>query len=161
MTIEQLYKDYNKKLYIYALNKFGDISLAEDFVQRTFLSCLVHKYDASRGASYFTWLVSLLQYEIRTYYRELADKGIPTPEQFVPLEEVGTELGIYSSAHIEQYVEAALAIKKLPPPLRDIAFKYYVEGWTFEELGEQYHFTRQNMHRIICNIAKRLREPHV
>ena len=157
MLLEQLYTEYQKKLLTIALRQLGDLDMAQDFVQRTFLSALHHGYNPAKGANPYTWLVNLLQWEIQTHYREQTERGVP-PEKLLPLEEMGEELGVYSPVSMERSVDAAICIKRLPLSLRGVAEQYFLWGYTADEIATQLSVAPRTIKRMITRIYNTLRE---
>ena len=157
MLLEGLYNQYYQKLLTIALGEFRDLDVAEDFVQRTFLSALHYGYNPERGANPYTWLVNLLKWEIQTYYKEKAELHTP-PEQYVPLDEVGEAIGVHSHLTLERMVDAALCLKRLPPSLQGVAMKYFLEGWTAEEIAEDAGVSHRTVKRMITRVYNRFRE---
>lgn len=69
--IEQWVDLYADKLYAFAVLKLKDKSLAEDFVQDTFLAALQSEKSFRSESGVYTWLIAILKNKIADYYRKL------------------------------------------------------------------------------------------
>ncbi|HKK02115.1 MAG TPA: sigma-70 family RNA polymerase sigma factor, partial [Desulfuromonadales bacterium] len=61
---------YGDFLYRFAMSRVGDVQLAEDLVQETFLAALKTSSSFAGRSSERTWLVSILKRKIIDHYRQ-------------------------------------------------------------------------------------------
>ncbi len=66
---------YANKLYAYALSRVGNVELAEDMVQETFLAGLKSLSSFKGNSTEYTWLMSILKRKVVDYYRQKATQS--------------------------------------------------------------------------------------
>lgn len=152
MNIESIYKQYHRRLSSIVYTQLGSLELADEIVQRTFLSLLLNKYRHQCGTSVTTWLIQLLKWEIAEYCKESYNQV--QLEALPEWDEIGAELGI-EPIDIEKLVDISLAIKRLPIPLCKLAIEYFLEGYTEEELAIRSGKSVRTIQRMLSSIYRR------
>lgn len=70
---------YTNVLYAWALRKTGDIHLAEDLVQDTFLAAAEGLQNFEGKSTPKTWLMAILKYKIASHYRRAINRQTAHP----------------------------------------------------------------------------------
>jgi RNA polymerase sigma factor (sigma-70 family) len=139
--MEQLYQRYSRPLYALAYQLIADPSLAEDFVQETFISVWRHanSYSPQHG-SVHNWLFSIQRHCVIDYIRSIQRRSTlknATWEDF-DQQELITTFDIWEEVwRLEQKTQVHTALNKLSPEQRLMIQLAYFQGWSYPEIAEK------------------------
>lgn len=82
-ALAELYKRYSKKLLGYFINMFkGNVALAEDFLQDTFVKILDKKHLFNTERKFYSWLFTIASNSCKTYFRDQKKHSLVVSNQF-------------------------------------------------------------------------------
>lgn len=155
LTVEELYKEYHKKVYGYIYLRVKDHAEAEDITSDVFAK-IVEKIDTfdSEKASYSTWIFTITKNMVISRFRrhhesedieelQLSD-GSASPLDTVILSERSEIL--------------AEALKQLSQRDRDIIIARYYYDHSFKQIGEMMDMTEANARVTHGRVLKKLKE---
>lgn len=120
----------------------GNVTMAEDAVQETFLKAY-HRMDEFRGdSSEKTWLmriaINVCKDIRRSGWFRMIDHAVDLERLQMPA----------VSSHGE-YMELTAAILKLPRKYREVVWLYFYEGFKMEEIAHMLHISASSVSRRI------------
>ena len=134
-VLQQLMTTYTNLIFSVCLKMTGDYFTAEDLTQETFLSAYEH-LDSFDGKNEKAWICRIASNLCIDYKRQAARRMIPTSEEEMP--PVATEeepLGLYLNREVME--DLGEKCRSLKPPYDAVAFAYYYEGRTADEIAEK------------------------
>ena len=143
--ITELYTVYRAELLKYCLSICGNTGDAEDLLQETFtralssLDLLEELGEKERRA----WLYRVAR---NLFYDSCRRKAVR--QRHLPQPEAETDGGF-------SVPETAMLLSALPPDLSLLFIRRYFEGWTSQELAEEYGMTPSGV-RAALNRARRI-----
>lgn len=149
--LTRLIMQHEKELLRMCCVYLGDVVLAEDAVQETFLKAY-KKMDGFRGeCSEKTWLIRIALNVckdmrgtswFRFVNRNVDFERLEMPVQFVP----------------EDQLALTEAIMKLPHKYREVVYLYYDEGLKLREIADILHLSASSVSRRLEKAKDRLKE---
>jgi len=145
-TFNQIYDNFNKKMYRYILNKVKRVEIAEELTQELFIRLHKHfdKYDVYK-AKISTWLYVIANNLIIDYYRTDNSDRYKNVSDFVD-SETGKEIYQFTapkSYETENVMETnelrskiEYAFSSLKPKYKRIAELYFLEDKQYNEIAE-------------------------
>jgi RNA polymerase sigma-70 factor (ECF subfamily) len=134
-AFEQLYRQYNRRVYSICLRMLGNSTEAEDLTQDVFVQ-LFRKVGSFRGESAFTtWLHRMTVNQVLMHFRKRGVRHESTTDdgELPTLIEVGTDRP--SNMPIIDSIALERAISELPPGYRTVFVLHDVEGYEHEEIA--------------------------
>lgn len=153
--IATLYVQYQKKLNIHVYitiqdTIIKDTCMVEDIVQDVFLEA-VKKYDSFKNhPNQIGWLYQTAQYKIKEYERKLRKLNESDIEE---LEDVMADDNV--SGYLETELKLLLC-EAMTPEERLRYYRYFLWGWTIEEIAEAEGISVNNMRVKITRLKKKL-----
>jgi RNA polymerase sigma-70 factor (ECF subfamily) len=156
----------------FAMGQVGDMNVAEDLVQETFLAAVKARATFSGRSSERTWLVGILRHKVydhlRKTCRERAVRQEPMPmhdgeaweESVLWVHTVAAESQLPSRrielAEFRQHLE--LALGALPPRVAQVFQLYEIEERPNHEVCARMNITESNLWVMLHRARKQLRE---
>ncbi len=159
LDIDALFRQYQAKVYAYALHHLGNSVDAEDAVSRVFLQAQKHKgsYDASRSAP-STWLYAITRNETRMVLRgRRRDRVVPGLDSGELLSE-SSELPETYIIQEELLERLADAMEKLAERERDILLLRFYSGLSSKEVAARMGLSNANVRYLQTMALRRLRK---
>lgn len=131
-SLEEIYKMYSKKVFLFLLSKTEDEQLAEELTQETFFQA-VQCIDGFKGnSSVLTWLCGIA--------KNVWLKYLSKNKEILSLDESTLEL-IKSSDQDEKFVlweqrEVLQVIHCMKEPMREVMYLRLISNLSFAEIGE-------------------------
>ena len=126
--LEQIYREYARKVYGYLLSLGADRALAEDLMQDTFLKASQNILQFRHDSTLSSWLCAIA----RNLYRDALRRQKPT----VPVEE--TEIPVYDK---QRDLRLFSCLHQLEEPYREIVYLRNFAGMSFREIGDIFSRT--------------------
>ena len=127
-----LYEEHAEQVYKFLLRLCGDVHLAEDLLQDTFLKAMQSADSFDNRCKFTTWLCQIAK---NTYYDSLRRK------KRHPMEALTEEIPAKDSVE-EQVVDSQSAqevrklVHRLPEPYKEVFLLRYYGELSFREIGE-------------------------
>lgn len=150
---EQLYRENQKRLFLYARAVLSDATLADDVVQDTFHTALLHIDDLIHHANPAGWLMKTLKFKIANCEKARArwmKRCVSIDEQYPNLPSVSNP---------EENIPALLAEiqKVLKPEDYEFLMRFAMDGATHKQLAEELGITVWASQKRLERIRKGLR----
>lgn len=146
-SLDEIYRNYSKNVYMFLLSKTCNEDLAEELTQQTFF-CAVSSINKFKGdSSVLTWLCGIAQNLWRKYLRD--------NKQGEALSDYEEELKS-ASAEEETFVrwenvEILKLLHKLDEPIREVMYLRLIGEISFAQIGEimgkKENWARVNFYR--------------
>ena len=149
-AFNSLYEKYSGMVYGFIRKRLRP-SEAEDFYQKVWRH-LHEKKDLYQNQPFGPWFFVLIKHLLIDEYRRLGKRSET---------EFTTELleKIYNSS---ERMDVSEVLEQLPPSVRDLVEKYYLDGLSYEELEEETGLSqtglRQRLSRAIRGLRKKIEE---
>lgn len=132
-ALQQMMSKYKNLIFSICLKMTGDYFTAEDLTQETFLSVYEHM-DSFDGRNEKAWICRIASNLCIDYRRQAARRMIPTSDEEMPPSVTEEEpLGLYINREaMEELKQRCGALK---PPYDAVAYAYYYEGRTADEIA--------------------------
>ena len=135
-SVQQMYEEYARPVYLYLLSLCHDEKTAEDLAQETFYQAMksIRRYDGS--CRLMTWLCQIGKH---LWYQELdrrKKRGVPLPLQDEIIgspEETSADAALESD---ENRVSLFRAMQTLEPTAREIVYLRAMGDLSFRQIGE-------------------------
>lgn len=160
---------YGDYLYGFALSRVHNETIAEDFVQETFLSALKSHETFSENSSIKTWLTAILKHKIIDHYRRLSrqisfDSEADEDEFFnekgnwrdSPSDWYATPEKLFEQKEFQEILHNCLA--DLPENLRLVFTLREIEGFSGNEICEILNITPNNLWVLLYRARFQLRQ---
>lgn len=132
-ALQQMMTKYKNLVFSICLKMTGDYFTSEDLTQETFLSVYEHM-DSFDGKNEKAWICRIASNLCIDYKRQAARRMIPTSEEEMPPAVTEEEpLGMYINREVME--ELGQRCRRLKPPYDEIAYAYYYEGKTADEIA--------------------------
>lgn len=131
-SIEEIYRNHSKKVYMFLLSKTCDHDLAEELTQETFF-CAVSNIGKFKGnSSILTWLCGIAQNLWLKYLRDhKIDQELSTVEEKLTISSAEDELFIKW-----ENVEVLKMLHNLNEPIREVMYLRLIGEISFAQIGE-------------------------
>ncbi|MBO5335667.1 MAG: sigma-70 family RNA polymerase sigma factor [Lachnospiraceae bacterium] len=150
-SVDRIYVEHRKKLQIFVRATVKNEYVADDIVQDVFLE-LLKKYDSfEKHPNQIGWLYRTAAYKIKEYERRMIK------QREVAMEAESTERGNDESGYSD--IEFKLLIKKILSPEESLRYiRYYIWGYSVDEMAELEGVTANNIRVRLCRLQKKLVE---
>ena len=132
-ALQQMMSKYKNLIFSICLKMTGDYFTAEDLSQETFLSVYEH-LDSFDGKNEKAWICRIASNLCIDYKRQAARREISTSEQEMP-PAVTVEEPLELYLNRETMEEFQKRCRDLKPPYDAVAYAYYYEGKTVDEIA--------------------------
>lgn len=146
--IIKLYTEYRSELLNYCCTICGNSSDAEDLLQECFLKALsnLDLLEELEEKQQRAWLYKVAR---NLFYDACRRRAIEKKYQMQPEEETD---GGFSE------LETAMVLSTLPPDLSRVFIRRYFEGYTSNELAEEYGLSASGIRAMLSRARKILKE---
>ena len=138
---------HKSRVYGILLSLVGDVDLAEELAQETFVKAFAGIANFREDATFGTWLVQIAIHGARDHRRRMSrlrDRRVVSLEALreakrYELEPADTRRWADPSTGVESGEQIALvreALQQLPPEYREVLILKHFDGWSFEQIAE-------------------------
>lgn len=155
LTVDELYKEYYKKVYGYIYLRVRNHAEAEDIASDVFVKITekINTFDPEK-ASYSTWIFTITKNRVITHFRQHRES--------VDIEELqladDTDSPLDAAILNERSTVLAAALKQLTERDRDIIIARYYYDHSFKQIGEMMDMTEANARVAHGRALKKLKE---
>lgn len=161
--LEQLITEYKDGLILYLHTLVGDLTLAEELTEDTFVRLCVKKPRDKKTGSFKTWLYTIGRNVAISHMRKAAKATVPMDTVAELADETADLLQLYLRE--EQKILLHRGMEKLKPEYRQILWLIYFEGLGCKEaaavMGKSVHATEMLASRARQALKKELTEMEV
>ena len=128
-SLEKLYENYSRKVFLFLLSKTNDELLAEELTQETFFQAVqcIHQYKGQ--GSVLTWLCGIAKNVWLKYLRK--------HKNLVSIESTDLEIEDTKEINVQwEQKEILKLIHKMNEPMREVMYLRLVSNLSFAEIGE-------------------------
>lgn len=135
-------KDYGPMLVGTCTTLLGDVHLAQDVVQETFIRAYQHRsrFRGDNEASEKAWLtriaINLCRDQQRSKWFRFVDKRVPVEELALPMPEAGMEAK-----------QLYAAVQSLPQKYREVILLHFYQGMSVGEIAQTLHIAVSSIYR--------------
>ena len=133
-TVQQMYQEYARPVYLYLLSLCRDEKTAEDLTQETFYQAMknIRRYDGS--CRLMTWLCQIGKH---LWYQEAEKRrkrgvSVPLEEDLVPAPDENVD----SLENDENRVNLFRAMQTLEPNAREVVYLRVMGDLSFRQIGD-------------------------
>ena len=134
ITVQQMYQEYARPVYLYLLSLCRDEKTAEDLTQETFYQAMksIRRYDGS--CRLMTWLCQIGKH---LWYQEAEKRrkrgvSVPLEEDMVPAPDENVD----SLVNDENRVSLFRAMQALEPTAREVVYLRVMGDLSFRQIGD-------------------------
>lgn len=148
----QVYEHYAQRVLRFLLVRTGNLQLAEDLTQETFLSVLtkLHTY-TNTGAKFSSWLLQIALNHTRMHFRKHSNT------QTVEIDTI-RELWPTAPDHHTEWMDFFLALQKLPEADQTLLVMKYVEDMSNQDMADALQVSPNTCGVQLHRALKRLQE---
>ena len=139
--IEQYYREYGKKLYLYLMTLCNEPETAEELTQETFYQAIRSSERFNEKCAVSTWLCGIAKNVLMTYRRK------HPPAEDVEEQTVAVPSAETAAVESSERVEVFRKLHGLPEPYREVVYLRVFGGLSFREIGE-VHGNSENWARV-------------
>lgn len=135
-------KDYGPMLVGTCATLLGDVHLAQDVVQETFIRAYQHRsrFRGVNEASEKAWLtriaINLCRDQQRSKWFRFVDKRVPVEELALPMPEAGMEAK-----------QLYAAVQSLPQKYREVILLHFYQDMSVGEIAQTLHIAASSIYR--------------
>ena len=149
----ELYHSTYYALYRYVSSVTFDKNLIEDIIQETYNTAYMKRDVLEKHENPVGWLMLTARFKMQSMYKsESKHFNMKVGNEEYLLGESGDGEAEIRMIELKDAVE-----KELCPEEKELLFRYYLEGFTSEELTEQYNISKSCLKMRIKRIRERLR----
>ena len=140
-------------LYIYSI--VGDIGVAEELMEDTFVKLYVSKPKYSEKSSFKTWLYSIGKHTATDYIRRESRIRLISSETVLDIsDETNLE---YDTIKSEENKVLHKAIQRLKPEYEQVLYLSYFDNFSNKEIAEIMKKTTRQVENLLYNAKKALK----
>lgn len=140
-------------LYIYSI--VGDIGVAEELMEDTFVKLYVSKPKYSEKSSFKTWLYSIGKHTATDYIRRKSRIRLISSETILDIsDETNLE---YDTIKSEENKVLHKAIQRLKPEYEQVLYLSYFDNFSNKEIAEIMKKTTRQVENLLYNAKKALK----
>jgi len=157
--IEQLYRDYYKKIYAFLYRMCRNVHTAEDLAQETFYQAYISIHRFKGESEVYTWLASIAKHIYLKYLR----KNKMTLEE-TDLTLIADTFCSYADQPDEQFERQAVieavrrVIKKLPQKYSEVVMLRVYSELSFSQISKALGISENSAKVIYCRAKTMLSE---
>lgn len=149
--MEEIYKEYAKKIYNYLLNLTNDKDIAEELLQETFYSAVKNINKFKHESNIKTWLYTIAKNKWNDYYKKNKKSN-----EIQMIEE--SQDYLYATIeeeflNKEELISVYRRIHKLDEKSKEIVYLRVGTNFSFKEIADLVGSTEENV-RVIFHRAK-------
>ncbi len=155
----EIIKAHNNGLILYLNSIVGNISIAEELAEDTFVHLVIKKPKNKQKASFKTWLYTIARNKAIDYLRKVKKKDeLPLSE----IEDICAGNDTVEAAYFGDERKRIIYqnLTKLPADYRNVIWLYYFEGFKCDEVailfGKNTHAVETLLHRARNALKKEL-----
>jgi len=159
----KLVRRYERQLATLIRYQINDPNYAEDILQETLVDAWFGIHRLREPSRFSVWLLQIARNRCRDFHRSIQRRDQPT--EYNELEAIVNRFGQARIRQREVVTDVVDAFEELAPAERDIAKRFYLEGFTIAEIAARnlcpegtvkWHLSNARNHlRQIFGIAKR------
>lgn len=155
--MEEIYKEYSKKVYSYLFSLSNDENIAEELLQETFYSAIKNVNKFKRESSVKTWLYAIAKNKWIDYYNKSREK------KEVNLNE-DDKILFSDDTIVEDYINKyellniCKKIHNLDEKSKEIFYLRIGMNYSFKEIASIVENTEENVRVVFYRIKIKLRE---
>lgn len=148
----QLYEHYGQRVFRFLLARTGNVQLAEDLTQETFMTVLskLHMY-SNTGAKFSSWLLQIALNHARMYFRK------HNTTETVEIDSI-RELWPSAPNHHTEWMDFFLAVQKLPGDDATLLIMKFVEDMPNQDIADALQISTNTCGVQLHRALKRLQE---
>ena len=152
----QIISEYRDGLILYLNGFVGDLTVAEDLAEDTFLKLVLKKPRFSAKSSFKTWLYTIGRNLALDYLKRRRKKEIPLED----CPEISDEVLALEHSYIQQEDKMILqrAMKKLRQEYRQVLWLIYFEGFRCEQAGKIMGKSTHNIETLVYRARRALKQ---
>ena len=153
----EIIKDYKDGLQLYLCSITGNVYVAEDLTEDTFVRIITRKPRFSGKSTFKTWLYTIGRNISLDFLRKNSKKNEVSVEE---LSDLRSEEQLLEEAYIkeEEKRELHTAMKKLPDTYRQVLWLTYFEDLSNKETAQILRKSVHNIETMLYRARKALRE---
>jgi len=148
--LRQLYRKYQRELYLYLYSLCKNHELAEDLLQETFLKALLALPDGHTNMR--AWLYMVARNLFFNYSKKEKQKAEVEMSEEVPDEKANTMLDVLLAEERSRLLY--LALQRLDTAKREVLLLQYFAGLSQRDIAAVLHLTPENV-RVLAYRGKR------
>ena len=153
--LADLVRTYRDSLTLYIYSIVGDIGIAEELMEDTFVKLYVSKPKYSGKSSFKTWLYSIGKHTATDYIRWNSRIRQISSETILDVaDEVNLEVDTIKS---EESKMLHKAIQRLKPEYEQVLYLSYFENFSNDETAEIMKKTNRQVRNLLYNAKKALK----
>jgi len=155
--ILEIIKEYKDGLILYINSIVGNIFVAEELMEDTFVKIIVKKPNYGEKSSFKTWLYSLgknCAYDYLRHTSKYSDKAIESYENQLQAEEDLERSYIIQ----ERKVIVHRALGKLDSNYRQVIYLIYFEDFTNEQAAKVMNKSKRQIEQLLCRAKLALKK---
>lgn len=154
--LADLVRTYRDGLTLYIYSIVGDIDIAEELMEDTFVKLYVSKPRYSEKSSFKTWLYSIGKHTATDYIRRNSRiKQISSDSVLDVSDESNLEVDTIKS---EENKMLHKAIQRLKPEYEQVLYLSYFENFSNDETAKIMRKTNRQVRNLLYNAKKALKE---
>jgi len=154
--LRQLYRKYQRELYLYLYSLCKNHELAEDLLQETFLKALLALPDGHTNMR--AWLYMVARNLFFNYSKKEKQKAEVEMSEEVPDEKANTMLDVLLAEERSRLLY--LALQRLDTAKREVLLLQYFAGLSQRDIAAVLHLTPENV-RVLAYRGKRELRSHM
>ena len=156
-AIADIIEEYRTGLELYIYSVTGDISLAEEITQETFVKLFTKRPRFRASASFKTWLYTIGKNSALNYIKKHS-RGVSLDREDIPelQSDVETLEEIYLADERKKAVHRALG--KLKKEYREVLWLTYFEGMSNKESADIMKKKVHNIHSLLSRARQALKK---
>lgn len=159
---EQLIKEYKKLLLTSVFRHYLNYNDFDDFFNNVMIKVFRKINQYKPEYAMFTWMKKIAQNECISFL-ELKENRCWSKLNHIEDYSVGyIDYTLYTETVFDKYEDIRVAMNMLKPEEKDIIDKYYLKGWSSEDIGIQYNVSaqciRNKLPKILIKLKRRLHE---
>jgi RNA polymerase sigma-70 factor (ECF subfamily) len=134
-ALNELLKDWEQRLFLYAVRKLGDQEAAKEVVQESLISIAKSLHSLKNPAAFPKWCYQVLDRRCTDYIRKAT--RVRQQQSSVPLDDIeGIQGGPDMAWELEEKLTIEQALKHLDSKLALLLKLYYQESFSILEIAE-------------------------
>jgi len=158
-AFSEIYERYSLQLLSHALRKCQDDDYAKDLLQEVFTMLWQNRETLDIRKSLSGYLATSIKYSFfkNLRHEEVKEKHSPSLAEFISSSSNNvTADHLIRRKQLEAIIENE--VMALPPKMREIYEKYFVEGLSQKEIATELELSEKTVARQVYNIRERLRK---
>ena len=133
LAFRRWYERTLPRVYSYLVSRVGDVDLAEELAQQTFVAAIDQRRQFDGRSDSVTWLCAIARHKLADYFRRL-DRDDRRHSRMV-VQELRLDRGASAWQGVEQRSAIRAALTTLPPRQRAVLIFVALDGLSVTEAG--------------------------